>query len=343
MSIGLNILIDMPHNSQLMARLEQLEGVTLDFIEDPKEESRNLPSERIKDCDVFFGTFLPENHELMHQLKLVQISSTGYSQLVGQGLPQRGVVACNARGVFDVPIAEWNVAMMINLLRDEKGMLLNQERQLWDRDVRFQREIRGMVVGIWGYGGIGRETTRLAKALGMTVHVLSRGPIGKRTDTFCVPGTGDPEGVLPDRRFSIEEKDEFLRSIDFLIMAIPQTIYNESIVGKYELAQLRDGAYLLNPARGPLINEEALLAALYAGKLGGVALDTHYHYPMPEGHPLWTMPNVIMTPHISGSSGSPRFLERVYDIFVQNVERFVNGAPLLNTLQHAELTDRTGA
>ena len=90
---------------------------------------------------------------------------------------------------------------------------------------------------------------------------------------------------------------------------------------------------MLNPARGPLIQEQALLRALREGWIAGAALDTHYHYPMPPDHPLWRMPNVIMTPHISGSSGSPLFLQRVWDIFVQNVARLLQDNPLSKQLR----------
>ena len=108
-------------------------------------------------------------------------------------------------------------------------------------------------------------------------------------------------------------------------------------MGEAELRALRPTAYVLNPARGPLIQEQALLKALREGWIAGAALDTHYHYPMPPDHPLWAMPNVIMTPHISGSGGSPFFLQRIWDIFVQNVERFQKGEPLLNELTASQL------
>ena len=94
-------------------------------------------------------------------LKYIQISSAGYNQVTGQGFEKRNVKVCNALGVFDVPIAEWNVAMMVNLARDMRTMMHHQDEQVWDRSARFQHEIHGSVVGIWGYGGIGRETARL--------------------------------------------------------------------------------------------------------------------------------------------------------------------------------------
>lgn len=261
----------------------------------------------------------------------------GLHQLIGQKLEDRNIKACNALGVFDVPIGEWNMAMMVNLARDFRSLIRNQDEQVWDRDARFQKEISGSVVGIWGYGGIGRETARLAKALNMKVHVLSRSGVKPRENIYRVSGTGDPDGTLPDSVFLIEEKEEFLKGLDFLIMAIPQTGSTEGIVGEAELRMLGPKAYILNPARGSLIQEQALVRALNEDWISGAALDTHYYYPMPHDHPLWKMPNVILTPHISGSSATPHFLERVWDIFIQNVQRFQNDETLLNELTPSEL------
>ena len=334
----LNVLIDMPVYEPALTVLRELPGLNVTVVEKPEEKSRPLPTHQIRSCDVLFTTFLPENHLEMTQLKLVQISSVGYTQLTGKSLVERGIRACNAQGVFDVPIAEWNIAMMINLARNLRGMIRNQEAGIWDRSPDFQKEIRGSVVGIWGYGGIGRETARLAKALGMTVHVLVRHPVKPRNASYGVPETGDRMGILPDRIFSMDEKEQFLQGLDFLIMAIPQTTSTEGIVGETELKQLPSHAFLLNPARGPLVQEAALVTALREGWIAGAALDTHYYYPMPPEHPLWQIPTVIMTPHISGSSGSPRFLERGYAIFLENVQRYRAGKPLLNELSPLQLS-----
>lgn len=333
----MNVLIDMPIYHPGLLELVGIPGIKVKCVAEPQEKPRSLEPALIQDCDMLFCTFPPENHPLMSRLKMIQISSAGYKQLIGQGLEERHIKACNALGVFDVPIAEWNIAMMVNLARDMRRMVHNQDERIWDRSARFQHEIRGSVVGIWGYGGIGRETARLAKALGMRVHVLSRNGISPRENIYCVPGTGDPLGQLPDHVFLDNEKKEFLDSVDFLVMAIPQTATTEGLIGEAELRMLRPHAFLLNPARGPLIRERALITALKEGWIAGAALDTHYYYPMPPDHELWSMPNVIMTPHISGSSSSPRFLERVYDIFIANVKRFLEGEPLLNELTPSQL------
>jgi phosphoglycerate dehydrogenase-like enzyme len=333
----MNILIDVPVYGPSLEMLRKMPGIRVTMVEKLEESVRPLPLEQIKDCDVLFGGFPPENIWEMRALKVFQISSAGYKQVIGQGLEDRGVKVCNALGVFDIPIAEWNMAMMVNMARDIRKLIYNQDNGIWDRAARFQREIRGLVVGIWGYGGIGRETARLAKAMGMQVHVLSRSTIKPRKNIYRVEGTGDEEGVLPDRVFLMNEKEAFLKSLDFLIMAIPQTNATEGIVGETELKMLRPETFLLNPARGPIIQEQALLKALRENWIAGAALDTHYYYPMPPEHPLWRMPNVVMTPHISGSSASPRFLDRVWDIFVQNVKRLQEGKDLLNELTPEQL------
>ena len=195
-----NILIDMPVEAAALEHLRSIKGLNVRLIE-PKEESRPLSTDIIGDVHILFCTFPPENISEMKCLELIQISTAGYSQLYTLRVAEKGVRACNALGIYDVPIAEWNLAMMVNLARDLRGMIRNQEAQIWDRAAVFQREIRGLTVGIWGYGGIGRETARLAKALGMRVHVRSRNGISRRTNTYHVPGVGDPEGVLPDRVF----------------------------------------------------------------------------------------------------------------------------------------------
>lgn len=173
--------------------------------------------------------------------------------------------------------------------------------------------------------------------MGMRVHVLSRSGFGATRNVYAVPGTGDPEGTLPDHVFTAGQETDFLASLDFLILAMPLTPSTEGIVGERELQALPSSAYLLNPARGPLVQQEALLRALRENWIAGAAIDTHYAYPLPPQHPLWSFPNVILTPHISGSSLNPHFRERIWDIFLENVRRMQSQEPLLNELSPDQL------
>jgi phosphoglycerate dehydrogenase-like enzyme len=332
----MNILIDMFVDAVALARLRSKHGLSVRLIE-PEEHARPVAAEIVGDVEILFGEFPPENLADMPALKLIQIPTAGHNQLHHLDLPAKGVRVCNARGNFDVPIAEWNIAMMVNLARNLRQMIRNQDTGTWDRAACFQREIRGSIVGLWGYGGLGRETARAAKAMGLRVHVLTRKPVGPSGNIYRVPGTGDPDGVLPDREFLPGQEQEFFSDLDFLILAMPLTKTTRGIVGERELQSLPRSAFVLNPARGPLIQEQALLKALESGWIAGAAIDTHYYYPMPPNHPLWRFPNVIMTPHISGSSKSTHYIDRSWDIFVSNVERYLAGEQLLNELTPAQL------
>jgi phosphoglycerate dehydrogenase-like enzyme len=332
----INILIDMPVASEQLKQLQSIPDVNVEMIPF-RETSEPLPAAVAKDIDIIFCTFPPTNLQDCVSLRLIQIGSVGYNQLVNIGLAEKGVYACNGQGVFDVPIAEWNMAMMFQLARNMRGMFRNQEQKVWDRSAQFQTEIRGSKVGIWGYGGIGRETARLAKAMGMHVRVLVRDSIKARDLIYCVPGVGDPHGVLPDQVFTADKETEFLQDLDFLILATPLTKHTEGMIGEQQLRALPPTAFILNPSRGPIIREDALLHALREQWIAGAALDTHYYYPMPPEHPLWESPNVIMTPHISGSSESTHFQTRIWSVFIENVRRFANNEPLLNELSPRQL------
>lgn len=331
------VLVDVDLSDATLADLRSIAGVEIATVDPDDEAPRPLPAEQLRDVHALCCTYPPTNDADLKALEWVQLASVGFEQLNPLNLPARGVRASNAQGVFDVPIGEWCIAMMVSLARDLPAMFRHQLQETWDRDARFQTEIRGRTVGFWGYGGLARETARLAKAMGLHVHALTRRPVQPRDNVYLVPGAGDPEGLLPDRIFSPSERHDFLAGLDFLVMAMPLTPATRGIVGAAELHALPAHAILLNPARGPLIDEHDLLLALSERWFAGAALDTHHHYPLPSGHPLWSLENVVITPHISGSSLSPRFRDRVGEICRLNLERFVKGEPLLNEIPSDQL------
>ena len=277
------ILIDVAVEEASLGKLKETPGVDVRVIQSA-DSARELPDDVIEDVDILFCTYPPSNFGSMKRLRWIQIASSGYTQLLPLDLPARRLRATNARGCFDVPIAEWNIAMMVNLLRDVPQMLRNQNAHIWDRSLTFTQEVRGKTVGLWGYGGLARETARLAKLMGMRVHVLARRGVHRVSNIYRVPGTGDPEGVLPDHVFAAGGEKEFLSALDFLIVAMPLTPQTEGIVGEKELRALPRSAFVLNPARGSIIREQALLRALREGWIAGAALDTHYQYPLGRVH-----------------------------------------------------------
>ncbi len=332
------ILVEVALEAEAMDRLRALPEVQVETIR-AHESWWDLPQERLPGPEILLCKRPPSNLDELTNVKLIQISTVGYEHLHRFEFAKRSIRFCNARGIYDTAIGEWNVAMMIALTRDLRGMLRHQESGEWDRAIRFQQEIRGKTVGLWGYGGIGRETARLAKALGMCVHVMTRKGIPARENTFTEPGTGDPNGVLPDRVFTTLQKQEFLAELDFLILALPHTRASDGLIGEEEFKMMKRSAFLLNPARGPIVQEAALLNALRTQRIAGAALDTHFAYPLPADHPLRRFPNVILTPHISGADGSTLFPRRVGELFLENVTRYLDGRPLLNEVTQAEFLE----
>ncbi len=289
-------------------------------------------------ADILFCEVPPANFDDFDCLKWIQLTSHGYAQVFGLPMLERGIRVSNGLGTFDIPIAEWNILMMLYWDRHMPELLQNQKNCVWDRAAQFQSELRGKVVGFYGYGGIARETARLCKAMGLEVWALKAdGTIAGRRNNYCVEGTGDPDGVYCDRVFSPADQEEFLSGVDYLIFTLPLNKHTEGLIGEKQLRMLKSSAVLINPSRAPIIEEEAMIRCMRENWIRAASMDVHYAYPLPPEHPLWSMPNVVLTPHISGSCESPHFLDRGYDIFFQNLKRFLAGEPLLNELTPEQL------
>ena len=332
-----NILVALPADADGLARVRAIAaGSTVDCI-DWLPPDTELPTDLIREHTVLLADFAPRNLAAMARLRWIQLGSAGYEQLAGLPLRRMGVRVTNASGVNDVAIAEWCVLMLLVFERDLPAMLELRGNRAWDRREKFQSELRGRRVGILGYGNIGRETARLCRALGTEVWAMNRGPIGPRPLRYAPPGTGDPEGALPHRRFALDEMANFLPHLDYLVLTSALNRGSHALLGERELRLLPERAVILNPARAQLIDEAALLQALRKGSIAGAALDSHYREPLPESDPFWALPNVLLTPHISGSGGSPYYVPRVWDLFAANLERYLRDEPLLNEVSWDDL------
>jgi len=302
------------------------------------DEGQTLDRELMKGADILLCELPPANFDDFDRLKWIQLTSAGYTQVLKLPILERGIRVTNGLGNFDGPIAEWNILMMLLWQRSLLDLLDNQKNKIWDRDARFQQDLYGATVGFWGYGGLARETARLAKAMHLNIWAMTRdGTVRERKLTYRVAGTGDPQGLLPDRVFSPEHVKEFLGGLDYLILGVPLTAATTGLISENELRLLKPSAVVINPTRAAVIDPQAFIRCLREKWIRGASLDVHYAYPLPPEHPLWAMPNLVLTPHISGSAASPQFLTRIYDIFTQNLVRLINHQPLLNELSEAQL------
>lgn len=302
------------------------------------EPGMTLPRSTLQGVQVLLSDYPPANFGDLDSLQFIQLTSTGYEQVLHLPLHERGIRVSNSRGAFDVPIAEWNVLMVLLWQRRLLEMLEHQREAIWDPSAKFQDEVRGRTLGFYGYGGSARETARLAKTMGLTVWALTRdGKVKQRRNIYCPPGVGDPEGALPDRVFSHQDKESFFAGLDYLLITMPLSSATRGLLGERELRCLRTSAVVINPSRAAIIDEKALLRSLRENWIRGASLDVHYAYPLPPEHPLWSMRNVVLTPHISGSSGSRTYPELIRTIFSQNLSRLLTGEPVLNEVSSAEL------
>jgi phosphoglycerate dehydrogenase-like enzyme len=218
--------------------------------------------------------------------------------------------------------------MILAVSRRLPSLLELQAERTWQP--LESRELRDVTVGIVGLGSIGRAVGALATAFGCRVMATRRRP---EAGSAATDGAGDEPylgSLMLDRVLAPEQLPELLAEADFVVLAAPLTGNTRGLMGEEAIAQLKPGAWIINVARGELVDERALARALRDGRLGGAVLDTFREEPLPPTSPLYDLPNVILTPHTSWSS--TRVLDRSVDLFCDNLRRFAEGRPLLNVV-----------
>ena len=262
------------------------------------------------------------------RLTWVHSATSGVERALTPVALERGLVVTNARGVFSRPIAEYVLMMILSVSRRLPQLLELQRERTWQPLEGV--ELRDVTVGIVGLGSIGRAVGALATAFGCrVVAVRRRGEAGSASSLRDDEGERFGEIVL-DRVGGPETLPELLAESDFIVLAAPLTSETEQMINAETLAMVKPGAWLINVARGRLIDERALIRALREGGLGGAVLDTFREEPLPATSPFYDLPNVIVTPHTAWSSG--RVLDRSVELFCENLRRFAKGDPLLNVV-----------
>ena len=156
----------------------------------------------------------------------------------------------------------------------------------------------------------------------------------EETNTFLVPETGDPTGDIPDRIYPPEALHSFLKECDFVVLTVPLTPQTHHLIDAAALKAMKSDAVLINVARGDVIDQQALIDALQQQQIRGAALDVFTPEPLPPDNPIWTLPNIIQSPHIAGLT--PHYFERTTELFAENLRRFISGEPLLNQVERTK-------
>ncbi|MFB6170196.1 MAG: D-2-hydroxyacid dehydrogenase [Haloarculaceae archaeon] len=283
-------------------------GCSVDLARTPAETRELLP-----DAEVALAAHFPADlFEVAERLSWVQALSAGVDFFPQEAFAEHGVALTSAAGVHAQPIAEQVLGYMVAFERDFLRAFRQQERSLW---VRYSGgELAGQTLCVVGVGAIGTRVAELADAFGMEVVGTKRHP---ETAPDVLADVRPPGGL-----------DDLLLDADYVVVACPLTEETRGLIGSEQLKRLDEEAVLVNVARGPVVDQDALVAALRGDGLGGAALDVFEEEPLPETSPLWDLPNVLVTPHMAGST--PRSHERIADLFARNYEAWQAGDPLEN-------------
>jgi phosphoglycerate dehydrogenase-like enzyme len=270
------------------------------------------------------------------KLRWVHSATSGVERALTPTARSRGIVVTNARGVFSRPIAEHVLTMILAIARQLPQLLELQHERTWQP--LEGRELRDLTVGIVGYGSLGRAVASLLAAFGARVIVTKRRPTASESPT--ADGSAEASDDYPlEARLErvlgpgVEDLHALLADADVVVLAAPLTLETENMIGDAALAAMKPGAWLINVARGGLVDEGAILRALREGRIGGAALDVFREEPLGPSSPFWDVPNLLVTPHTAWSSG--RVLDRSVDLFCDNLRRFRAGEPLRNVVDPA--------
>ena len=262
----------------------------------------------------FFSTAVEDAWGSAGALRWIHVAAAGVDTLLFDDLVESDVVVTNARGIFDRPIAEFVLALVLARAKGLPASVDLQRERSWRH--RETESVAGKNALVIGTGAIGREVARLLAAVGM--HVRAAGRTARSGD----PDFGD-----------VVASDELVGHVgwaDHVVVATPLTTQTRGLVGAPVLAAMQPSAHLVNIARGPVVDEQALVRALAAGQLAAASLDVFVTEPLPEDNPLWAVPGVLVTPHMAGDAAG--WLDALAEQFVDNALRWLDGAELCNVV-----------
>ena len=282
--------------------------------------------ELIPEADIAFAASItPDQLRAAGRLQWVHCPAAGVGHMLYPEMVQSAVTITNGRGTSADTIAEHVLAVVLALFRRLTTAHARQAQHVWAQDEIASppgnRTIAGSRVLIVGLGRIGRATAVRMHALGATVIGVRRQP-----DAAPMPGV---DSVHPP-----DAVQQLLADADIVVLAAPQTMTTKGLIGEAELARMKRDAVLVNVSRGALVDEDALVSALGAGALAGAALDVFRDEPLAPDHPIWDVPNLLVTPHVSGFRHD--HWDAVTDLFEVNLRRFERGEQLLNVVDKRE-------
>ncbi|MBN1366714.1 MAG: D-2-hydroxyacid dehydrogenase [Dehalococcoidales bacterium] len=286
------------------------------FLTEP-DNVRAKINKILADAEIIYGYRLPE-HLIRRapKLKWYQSMTAGIDWFVEDTLLNSKVIITTVGGIHSTVIPEFVMAQMLMLAKQAPELFELKHEKQWYRFMPIV--LKGKTIGILGLGKIGCEIARMAKAFGMKVIAVRRSAKKGSHSKYA-------NQVLPPSK-----THRLLAESDFVVVALPLTRETTRIIGERELNAMKPSAYIINIARGAIIDQPALIRALEEQRIAGAALDVFDTEPLPTDNKLWEMPNVIISPHIAGAM--PDYEQRATDVFCQNLARYIDGKRLINVV-----------
>jgi phosphoglycerate dehydrogenase-like enzyme len=326
----IQVLMTVPFPDPLMDRLQDV-SPRLSFHQSTARRPEDLPASLLPQIEILYTLSALPLPEQAPRLRWVQVHFAGIDHLVDHPLVRAGVTLTTMSGAAVPQVAEFAWMAILALARRLPDMLRDQARHHWDDD-RFTRfrpiEVRGSTVGIVGYGSIGREIARLARAFGARVLAVKRDLMHLADNGYRPGDVGDPDATLVDRIYPPQAVASMAGLCDFLVVSAPLTPETRGLIGRTVFQHMKPTACLIDVSRGQVVDQEALIEALRDRRLAGAVVDVYPVEPLPAESPLWDMPNAIVSPHVAGASGA--YYERAAAVFAENLRRYLADQPLLN-------------
>jgi phosphoglycerate dehydrogenase-like enzyme len=337
MNPPVEVLITMPFPDDLVTRLRNVSPrLRINVVKASQPE--DVPAEDWKKVEILYtSTVLPDPQQAPN-LRWIQFHWAGVEHIIDHPLLQQpNVVATTLSGAAVTQMGEYVLMMLLALGHHLPDMIALQKKAEWPRD-RWKRfipqELNRSIVGIVGYGSIGREVARLLHIFGTTVLASKRDVMQPEDRGYSPAGLGDPQGDLVHRLYPPQALRSMFKECDFVVITTPLTAETKSLIGPEEIGAMKPTAFLVDVSRGGIIDQNALISALRERRIAGAALDVFPKEPLPADNPLWKMPNVIISPHISGIT--QYYDERAVAMFAENLHRYLSTQPLFNKIDPDE-------
>ncbi|MCA9973715.1 MAG: D-2-hydroxyacid dehydrogenase, partial [Anaerolineales bacterium] len=285
------------------------------------------PANKTTQAEILYAVTDVPRPEQAPQLRWIQLHSAGVEHLRDTAVWHTDILITSASGIHAPNMAQYALTQMLAWAHRVPRWFEHKRTKTWPSprwDAFVPDELRGQTLGIVGYGSIGRELARLAKAFGMHVLASKRDARHPEDTGYTISGTGDPRGELPDRIYPGEALKSMLAQCDYVVITLPLTPQTHHLFDETVFREMKPTAFLVNVGRGGVVDEKALVKALNKGWIAGAGLDVFETEPLPDTSPLWNLPNVILTPHVSGFT--PHYDARAVDLFAENLRRYLAGA-----------------